>query len=67
MKGMSHNTFLIYFSYTTAEKLAALGNSAGGMVVCAAANVKPDLFGVVVADVPYVDVFGSVVDKESGV
>lgn len=53
---------LVNQGYTTPEKLAIWGRSAGGLLVTAVANMRPDLFKVVVADVPFVDVIGSMSD-----
>ena len=47
--------FLINNKYTSPEKLAAFGASAGGMLMGVVANWRPDLFGVIVADVPSMD------------
>ena len=47
--------FLIDNKYTNPEKLAAFGASAGGMIMGVIANWCPDLFGVIVADVPSMD------------
>ena len=47
---------LIQKGYTSAEKLVTSGDSAGGLLVGAVANMRPDLFGAIVADVPFVDV-----------
>ncbi len=47
--------FLIDNKYTNPEKLAAFGASAGGMIMGVIANWRPDLFGVIVADVPSMD------------
>ena len=47
--------FLIDNKYTSPEKLAAFGASAGGMIMGVIANWRPDLFGVIIADVPSMD------------
>jgi oligopeptidase B len=41
--------------YTSAERLAIMGGSAGGLLVGAVLNMRPDLFRAAVAKVPYVD------------
>ena len=47
--------YLIKNKYTCPEKLAAFGASAGGMLMGVVANWRPDLFEVIVADVPSMD------------
>ncbi|MBN2017816.1 MAG: S9 family peptidase [Candidatus Cloacimonetes bacterium] len=47
--------YLIEHNYTSPEKLAAFGASAGGMLMGVVANWRPDLFEVIVADVPSMD------------
>ena len=47
--------YLIEKGYTKPEKIAAFGSSAGGMLMGVVANWRPDLFGVIVADVPSMD------------
>lgn len=53
---------LIRRRYTCPQKLAISGGSAGGLLMGAVANMRPDLFGVVVADVPFVDVINTMLD-----
>jgi len=53
---------LIRRRYTTPQKLAITGGSAGGLLMGAVVNMRPDLFGVVVADVPFVDVLNTMLD-----
>jgi len=54
---------LIADKYTAADKLAALGGSAGGLLVGAIANMRPDLFQTIVAEVPFVDAVTSMLDS----
>ncbi len=46
---------LIRNRYTSPERLAIMGGSAGGLLVGAVLNMRPDLFHAAVAKVPYVD------------
>ncbi|REB07083.1 S9 family peptidase [Sporosarcina sp. BI001-red] len=54
--------FLIEEGYTTSEKLAARGGSAGGLLAGAVANMAGDLFKVIVPEVPFVDVVTTMLD-----
>ncbi|MCK4573401.1 MAG: S9 family peptidase, partial [candidate division Zixibacteria bacterium] len=54
--------FLIAEQYTSPEKLAAGSGSAGGLLIGAIANMRPDLFEVLVADVPFVDLINTMLD-----
>lgn len=48
--------FLVNEKYTSPDKLFANGASAGGMLMGAITNMRPDLFRGVIAEVPWMDV-----------
>lgn len=54
---------LINENYTTSNKLVIRGGSAGGLLMGAVLNMRPDLFEVAVADVPFVDVINTMLDE----
>ncbi|HSH02186.1 MAG TPA: S9 family peptidase [Anaerolineae bacterium] len=53
---------LIAEKYTRPERLAISGRSAGGLLMGAVVNLRPELFQVVVAGVPFVDVVNTMMD-----
>jgi oligopeptidase B len=56
--------YLVKARFTSAEKLVIQGGSAGGLLVGAAMNMRPDLFKAVVAQVPFVDVINTMMDSK---
>ena len=54
--------FLIAEKYTAKDRLAIEGGSAGGLLMGAVTNMRPDLFKAVVSRVPFVDVINTMVD-----
>ncbi|NIR42665.1 MAG: S9 family peptidase [Gemmatimonadetes bacterium] len=55
--------FLIAEGYTNPDLLFAQGGSAGGLLMGAVANMRPDLFEGIVARVPWVDVVTTMLDE----
>jgi oligopeptidase B len=53
---------LIEQKYTSKERLAIWGKSAGGLLIGAVTNLRPELFKAVIADVPFVDVINTMND-----
>lgn len=55
--------FLISQGYTSSSKLFAQGGSAGGLLMGAIANMRPDLYKGIIAEVPFVDVVTTMLDE----
>ncbi len=53
---------LISDGYTSSAKLAAMGGSAGGLLMGAVANMRPELYRTIVAQVPFVDIINTMLD-----
>jgi oligopeptidase B len=53
---------LIKEKYTSSSKLVIKGGSAGGLLMGAVMNMRPDLFRIVIANVPFVDVLNTATD-----
>src|SRR4051794_36221563 len=54
--------YLLSKGYGSRERLAIEGASAGGLLMGAVTNLRPDLFHVVIAGVPFVDVINTMLD-----
>jgi oligopeptidase B len=55
---------LVAKGYTTRGRIVANGGSAGGMLMGVVANMAPELFLGIIADVPFVDVLNTMLDKD---
>jgi len=68
-----HNTFsdfiacaehLIAEGFTTSPQLVISGGSAGGLLIGAVLNQRPELFGAAIAEVPFVDTLNTMLDPD---
>lgn len=69
---MKRNTFtdfiaaaehLVAEKYTSSDRLIIMGGSAGGLLMGAVINMRPDLFKAAVVQVPFVDVINTMLDE----
>ena len=54
---------LVAEKYTSADRLVIEGGSAGGLLMGAVTNMRPDLFKAVISKVPFVDVINTMLDE----
>ncbi|KAK3815544.1 MAG: prolyl oligopeptidase [Linnemannia gamsii] len=55
--------YLIKEGYTSPEKLSIYGRSAGGLMIGAVVNMRPDLFKTALTEVPFVDAVNTMLDS----
>lgn len=61
---ISCSEYLIEINYTSKKHLYAYGGSAGGLLMGAVVNMRPDLYNGVILAVPFVDVVTTMLDKD---
>jgi len=60
---ISCTEFIIKKQYTSPDKIAIWGRSAGGLLIGAVINMRPDLYKFAILGVPFVDVLSTMSDK----
>ncbi len=55
---------LVADGFTSAPQLAISGGSAGGLLIGAVLNLRPELFGAAIAEVPFVDVLNTMLNAD---
>ncbi len=55
--------FLVNKNYTSSAKMIGTGGSAGGLLIGAVINMRPDLFKAVIAGVPFIDLMNTMLDE----
>jgi oligopeptidase B len=55
---------LVANGYTSSGRIVARGGSAGGLLMGAIANLRPELFAAIVAEVPFVDIVTTMLDPD---
>ncbi len=55
--------YLVNQRFTSTDRLFGMGSSAGGMLMAAAVNQRPDLFKGIVAELPWTDVLSDMLDE----